>query len=102
MKKNGIFSFLYRTRIKMCKGETPVLNLSLLFCLIAVLTAPWLVILGVIAALVMGYQLSVERNADGFSGNFQQVVNEAAATVKSAVDSLGGNDEQPHDPDAEA
>ena len=52
--------------------------------------------------LVMGYQLSVERNADGFSGNFQQVVNEAAATVKSAVDSLGGNDEQPHDPDAEA
>lgn len=102
MKNNGIFSFLYRTRIKMTKGQTPVLNLSLLFCLIAVLTAPWLVIIGVIAALVMGYQLSVERNAESFSGNFQQVVNEAAAKVKSAVDSLGGNDEEPHDPNAEA
>lgn len=102
MKNNGVFSFLYRTRIKMNKGQTPVLNLSLFFCLIAVLTAPWLVILGVIAALVMGYQLSVERNAESFTGSFQQVVNEAAANVKNAVDSLGGDEEKPHDPDAEA
>lgn len=102
MKNNGIFSFLYRTRIKMSKNNTPILNLSLLFCLIAVLTAPWLVIIGVIAALVMGYQLSVEKNAEMFSGSFQQVVNEAASNVKNAMDSLGEKDEENHGPDEEA
>ncbi len=87
-KKNGIFSALYCNRVKVNKGATPILNLSLLFCLLAVLTAPWLVVGGVIVALVLGYKFGFERNAAGFSNNFDEVVKGAASNVRSVVDSV--------------
>lgn len=94
MRGNHVFSTLYRTRIKAQKGDTPILNLSLLFSMAALFTAPWLVIAGLAVALVMGYHLSVERDAPQFSGNFQEVVNDAASNVKSAVDSFTEKKEQ--------
>ena len=35
---------------------------------------------------------AIERNAPEFSGNFQDVVNSAAANVKGAVNSFTGSD----------
>ena len=35
-----------------------------------------------------GYRIHVERNAPGFSGDFQQVVHDAAEHVKAAVDKV--------------
>ena len=98
-KKNSIFSALYCNRIKVSKGATPIINLSLIFCLLAVLTAPWLVVGGVIVALVLGYKFGFERNAAGFSGNFDEVVKDAAGNVRSAVETVtdkfdGDNDAQ--------
>ena len=87
-KKNSIFSALYCNRIKVSKGATPILNLSLIFCLLAVLTAPWLVVGGILVALVLGYKFGFERNAAGFNGNFDQVVKGAASNVRSVVDSV--------------
>lgn len=89
------FSFLYRTRIKVNKGDIPILNLSLVFTVLAVCSAPWLAVAGLVIALALGYRFSIERNAKGFSNNFQEVVNKAASNVKAAVDSVTAkNDEE--------
>lgn len=82
------FSFLYRTRVKVSKGEIPILNLSLLFSILTVLSAPWLAVAGFIVALALGYRFGIERNAAGFASDFQEVVRDAAGNVKSAVDSV--------------
>ena len=87
-KKNGIFSFLYCNRVKVNKGSTPILNLSLLFSILGVLTAPWLVVAGVIVALALGYKFAFERNAVGFSNDFDQVVKGAASNVRKVVDNV--------------
>ena len=87
-KKNGIFSFLYCNRVKVNKGSTPILNLSLLFSILGVLTAPWLVVAGVIVALALGYKFAFERNAAGFSNDFDQVVKGAATNVCTVMDSV--------------
>lgn len=92
MKANNVFSVLYRTRVKVQKDDTPILNLSLIFSIIAVCSAPWLAVIGLVVALVLGYRFSIERNASEFSGSFQDVVNSAAANVKGAVNSFTGSD----------
>jgi hypothetical protein len=81
--KNGsFFKVMYRTRVKINRGEEPILNLSVLFSLIALLTAPWLVILGLLVALVMGYRISIDRSGAGFEGTFEEVVENGKRNVK--------------------
>ena len=92
-KNTGIFATLYCTRILVNKGSAPIVNLSLLFCLIALLTAPWLVIGGAIAAVALGYKFSIARQAEGFCGNFDTVVREAKDNVRSAVDAVTDQNE---------
>jgi hypothetical protein len=82
------FSFLYRTRFRASKNGVTVVNLSLLFSLIALLTAPWLIILGLLAALMMGYRFSVDRKGLGFEQSFDDVVRNAAGNVKQAVENV--------------
>lgn len=85
-KKNIWFSFLFGTRVKVCRKDTVILNLSLLFSVLALCTAPWLVVGGLIAALLLGYQFSIEKNAPQFSASFDEVVRDAAQNVRDAVD----------------
>ena len=94
MKANNVFSVLYRTRVKVQKDDTPILNLSLIFSVVAVCSAPWLAVIGLVVALVLGYRFSIERNAAEFSGSFQDVVNSAAANVKGAVNSFTGTENE--------
>ena len=94
MKANNVFSVLYRTRVKVQKDDTPILNLSLIFSIIAVCSAPWLAVIGLVVALVLGYRFSIERNAAEFSGSFQDVVNSAAANVKGEVNSFTGTENE--------
>ena len=90
------FSFFYRTRVKVTRGDTVILNLSILFMLLAVGSAPWLAVAGLIFALALGYRFSIERGAAGFSGDFDEVMQNAAQNVKSALDSVvENNDEEP-------
>ena len=76
------FSFLYRTRVMVHQGDIPIVAL-----LVAV-SAPWVAVAGLAVALALGYRIHVERNAPGFSGDFQQVVHDAAEHVKAAVDKV--------------
>lgn len=88
---SGIFSFLYHTRVKVMKEETTIVNLSLAFSLVSLLCAPWLVVIGAVVALALGYRFTIVRRAQGFSENWNSVVHSAADHVKSAVDQFGGN-----------
>ena len=85
-QKNKWFSVLYRTRVKVCKGQTTIINLSFIFSLLAVSTAPWLAVAGLIIALALGYRFSIEKNAPQFSASFDEVVRDAAQNVRDAVD----------------
>ena len=85
-RKTGIFATLYCTRINVRKDNATIANLSLLFGLIALLTAPWLVIGGVIAALALGYKFSVGRNDEGFNGDFDTVVEQAGQNIRTTVE----------------
>ena len=84
-RDHNIFSTMYRIRFRASKNGQTVVNLSLLFCIIALLSAPWLVIIGAIAALVMGYRFSVDKNGLGFEQTFDDVVRNAASNVKNTV-----------------
>lgn len=92
-KTGSIFTTLYANRITVAKDSQPIVNLSLLFCLIALLTAPWLVIGGAIAAVALGYRFRFVRNAEGFSRSFDTVVREAKENVRSVVDAVTTPDE---------
>ena len=100
-KKNGIFSLLYCNRVKVTKGSTPIINLSLIFSLLGLLTAPWLVVIGVIVALMLGYKFGFERNAAGFSGDFDAVVKDAAGNVRNVVDTVADKFDGDDDHNAE-
>ena len=96
---NGFFSILYRTRVKVSKGNTTILNLSALFSVISLLTAPWLVIIGAIVALVLGYRFSIDRNGADFEQNFDTVIRNAAGNVKQVVDSVTDHDKETKEDD---
>lgn len=87
-KTNNIFNKLYANRIVVKRNGESIINLSLIFCLIAFLTAPWLVIGGVIAALALGYKFTYARNVAAFTGSFDEVVAEAKSNVRNVVDSV--------------
>lgn len=90
--KSNVFSFLYRNRIIVRKDETVIVNLSLIFSIISLLCAPWLVVGGFIAALALGYRFSFVKNSPDFNGDFDAVVKDAAGHVKAAVDTVTGAD----------
>lgn len=87
-RTNSIFSFLYRTRLQVKKGEVMVVNLSLAFSLLALLTAPWLVLIGFVLCLVLGYRINVEQGAEGFGDSLNDVVKNASGNVKSVVNNV--------------
>ena len=98
-KASNFFGRLYRFRLIVKKGSVTIVNLSLLFSLVALLISPHLVFLGLIVLLVLGYRVTVDSNsADFASDNLQSMVKNAAQNVKSTVNSLtkdlGGSDKQ--------
>lgn len=92
---NRWFTVLYRTRVRVWKGDIPILNLSLIFTILAAGSAPWVFAVGLIAAIALGYRFGIEKNAAGFSGDFDEVVRDTAQRVKKAVDSVTEKEEQP-------
>jgi hypothetical protein len=82
-EKNGsFFKTMYKTRVRITRGDMPILNLSVLFSLVALLTAPWLVVLGLLVALVMGYHITIDRSGQGFESSFSEVVENGKRTVQ--------------------
>ncbi|MBE5777989.1 MAG: DUF4342 domain-containing protein [Clostridiales bacterium] len=87
-KKEGIFSKLFRTRIKVAKGDLAIMNVSSLFLIFSLLSALWLVVIGAVIALLLGYRFSIEKNSPDFCGEFKELVKDAGSNVRSAVNSF--------------
>ena len=82
----GVFDFLFRLRVKVRKAETTILNLSALFMIAAILTAPHLCVAGLICIFVLGYRISFERNSRDFAADdFDTVVRNAKTNVQRTV-----------------
>ncbi|MGN0745749.1 MAG: hypothetical protein ACI4ML_03630 [Aristaeellaceae bacterium] len=99
----GVISRLYQARVKVRKGNTSILNLSLLFSLLALLISPHLVLVGVILMLILGYKVSFERHDPDFaSDNLEKMVRNAAQNVKESVSSMAQEFTAATDNDASA
>ncbi len=85
----GAFDFLFHLRMKVTKDETIVINLSALFLLFVLLTAPHICIVGLLIALVLGYRIRIERNCKDFaSDHFDDIVKNAKNNVQQAVSGM--------------
>ena len=85
----GAFTFLYRLRLRVRKDEAVVVNLSSLFVILALITAPHLVIIGPIICLVLGYRINNDRNSREFSSDtFDSMVKNAKDNVQHTVSSF--------------
>lgn len=77
---------LYRSRVKISRASTPILNLSLLFTIVGALISPHLLILSVILVLLLGYHISFVKNDPDFAGeNMDRMVKNAASNVRSTI-----------------
>ena len=84
-----MFTFLYRLRLRVRKDEAVVVNLSSLFVLLTLITAPHLVIIGLIVCLVLGYRINIDRNSREFSSDtFDSMVKNAKDNVQHTVSSF--------------
>ena len=80
---------LYRSRLKIRKGETSVINVSILFAVLCLLFAPHMTIAGVIVSMILGYQFSFSRlDPDFASENIEKMVKSAAQNARSSVSSV--------------
>lgn len=81
---------LYRTRFKVKKGETTIINLSVLFVALAVfLFSPHLAVLSLILGLILGYRVTIDTDDEAFRGEKVDVlVKNAAENVRQAVSGI--------------
>ncbi len=89
-KVMSIIQKLYRTRFKVKKGETTIVNLSVLFMALAVLLfSPHLAILSLVLGLILGYRITIDKDDEAFREEKVDVlVKNAAENVKQAVSGI--------------
>lgn len=83
---------LYRSRVKIRKGDTSVCNVSVLFAGLSLLLAPHITIAGVVASMILGYQFSFTgMDPDFANDSLEKMVRSAAQNAKSSVTSVMQN-----------
>lgn len=88
-RNRNIFYILYRLRLKISKENIVILNLSALFMIFALLFAPWVVIVGILFALVMGYHIRIDRKSKEFEDvSLEQSIKHAGENIKHTVDNI--------------
>lgn len=81
---------LYKTRVKVKKGDTIILNLSVLFTVLAViLLSPHVTVLGLLLGLLFGYRITIDKDDKDFEiEGVEKMVKSAADNVRSAVNGI--------------
>ncbi len=89
-KAMNVIHWLYRTRLKVRKGDTVIANLSVLFALLAVLLfSPHLAVLSAILCLLLGYHISIDTKDSAFvREDLGRMVRNAAGNVRESVGSI--------------
>lgn len=85
----GVFDTLFRLRLKVKKDSTAIINLSSIFVLLVLGTAPHICVIGLIVSLVLGYRISIDRDSSDFADdNFDDMVKNAKSNVQNTVNSF--------------
>ena len=88
-KALNLLQKLYRSRVKIRKGDTNIFNVSVLFAALCLLLAPHMTIAGIIVSMILGYQFSFTgMDPDFASENLEKMVRSAAQNAKSSVSSV--------------
>lgn len=88
-KALNLLQKLYRSRVKIRKGDTNIFNVSVLFTALCLLLAPHMTIAGIIVSMILGYQFSFTgMDPDFASENLEKMVKSAAQNAKSSVSSV--------------
>ena len=83
-KVKNFFQKMYHFRVKVDKQGKPIVNVSSLFGLACLLFAPHMTLVGVIAALVMGYSIHFETE-DMDDKELEERFRKAAQNVKNGA-----------------
>jgi len=86
VRSSDLISRLYQFRFKIKKGDITILNISMLFAILAAIISPHLLIISAILVLILGYRVSFDkRDKDFTSANLEKMVRNATENVKSTV-----------------
>ena len=83
-KVKNFFQKMYHFRVKVNKQEKPIVNVSSLFGIACLLFAPHMTIIGVVAALIMGYSIRFESE-DMDDKELEERLRKMAQNVKSGA-----------------
>ena len=89
-KAMNILQKLYRSRVKIRKGDTTIINVSVLFAILSLLPfALPITVIGIIASIILGYQFSFSSmDPDFATDNLEKMVKNAAQNAKNSVSSV--------------
>lgn len=91
-KALNLLQKLYRSRVKIRKGDTNIFNVSVLFAGLCLFLAPHMTIAGIIVSIILGYQFSFTgMDPDFATENLEKMVKSAAQNAKSSVSSVVQN-----------
>ena len=82
-KAKNFLQKMYNFRVKVDRKGKPIVNVSSIFGLACLIFAPHMTIVGVAAALILGYQIHFESEDD--NGEIEERIRKAAENVKSGV-----------------
>ena len=83
-KAKSFLQKLYHFRVKVDKKGKPIINVSSIFGLFALIFAPHVTIIGTVAALLMGYQFRFESE-DMDDKELEERIRKAAQNVKNGA-----------------
>jgi len=82
----GVFDYLYRLRLRVRKEDTVIVNLSILFSLLLLFTAPHICIIGLIVSLLLGYRINIRMDTHTFrNATFDDIIKNARSNVQKTV-----------------
>ncbi|MEG0767700.1 MAG: hypothetical protein RR482_08280 [Clostridia bacterium] len=88
-KASSFVSMLIGNRLMVRKGETVIANLSLLYCIVAVVIAPHLMILSVLLMFLCGYRVEKTRMEDSVqSTDVEDFMDKTARNIRRTVSSF--------------
>jgi len=84
--RHGVFNYLFRLRVKILKGDVTIINLSVLFLILVLLIAPWVIVIGGVLALLLGYRFTIDRDSRDFSSDsLEDMMKNAGSNVRNTV-----------------
>ena len=82
-KAKNFLQRMYHLRVKVDRKGTPIVNVSSIFGLACLLFAPHMTLVGVVASLILGYQIHFENEED--DAEIQEQIRVAAQNMKNGV-----------------